>query len=249
MLIFDIETGPLPLDQLRSMMPAHPEFVEPGEFDPASVKLGNTKDPDKVKEKIELARAAHTWEKTHAREKYDQDKAAAEAAFIDKASLSAVTGRVLAIGYYSAEKRTSHISADDDECTVLAFFWNQFKRMTTASPSRNLVGFNSNSFDVPFLLRRSWILGVDVPANVRNGRYLNSHLVDLREVWLCGQRWNDCESNLDHVARALGVGAKTEGVSGKDFAKLFATDRVKAEEYLMNDLDMTYRVACRLGVC
>lgn len=253
MLIFDIETGPQPLEQLRAMIPEFPEFVEPGEFDPSTVKLGNLKDQAKINEKIEAARVAHEQSKATARQDWEAAKAKAEQDFVDRAALSAATGQVLAIGYYSAEKQVSAVQgvdAETDEVTLLESFWKKFVRNSKTGTS--IVGFNSNQFDLPFLVRRSWILGVDIPNGVRNGRYFSNLFIDVREVWLCGQRWNECESSLNHVAKALGVGAKTDGVCGADFARLWngtEEEKAKAVEYLTTDVELTYQVACRLGVC
>lgn len=229
MLIFDIETGPLPLEVLRERMPP---------FDPASVAVGN-RGPEKAAEYIEQKRQT-----------YEQE-------YVDRAALSAATGQVVAIGYLSGDSQMTVIAGqrgteDTDERSLIASFWRQFSRIT--SGGRSIVGFNINGFDIPFLMRRSWILGIDIPANLKKGRWFSDYLVDLRDVWLCGQRWGDCESSLDHVARALGVGAKADAgeCSGRDFHKLWfagGKDREKAEAYLSNDLKMTYEVAKRLGVC
>lgn len=245
MLIFDIETGP---DDKRLMDHwSYPDFAELGDFDPSSVKTGNLKDAAKIAEKIEAARLAHEQAKSTAKSDYDAARAQSLQDHTDRAALSAATGRVLAIGYHSAETGKTLVHGEDQtEAELLNGFWAQYSRMRKAG--RRMVGFNSNGFDVPFLLRRSWMLGVDVPPSARNGRYLDQIFVDLREIWLCGQRWGDCESSLDHVAKCLGVGQKTEGVTGADFARLWAEDRPRAIEYLTQDVRLTYEVAVRLGV-
>ena len=58
-LVFDIETGPLPDDVLKERVPPFDEPPRPGKFDPVTVKLGNLKDEDKIKAKIEAAKKAH----------------------------------------------------------------------------------------------------------------------------------------------------------------------------------------------
>ena len=77
-LIFDIETGPLPENELLAMMPA---------FDPADVKSGNLKDPAKIAEKIAEAEANHRRD------------------FIGRAALDPLTGRVVAIGVMTFDAR------------------------------------------------------------------------------------------------------------------------------------------------
>jgi hypothetical protein len=59
MIAFDIETGPLPDEQLKAIFQPPPPPPHPGEFDAGAVKLGNLKDAAKIAEKIESAKAAH----------------------------------------------------------------------------------------------------------------------------------------------------------------------------------------------
>jgi len=252
MLIFDCETGPLDDESVAKFSP---EFIlppHPGEFSPASVKYGNLKDEAKRAAKLEEARAAHA----DAVANYDMTVTSARAAHLAdclaNAALSPLTGRVLAIGVQT-EKGVGIEHCDGDEVALLNKFWALYSRCRAMSPSpKKMVGANILGFDLPFLIRRSWILQVDVPHNVRNGRYFDAMFIDLCEVWLCGQRFGSgISASLDTMARALGVGEKPAGVTGADFAKLWggtADEKAKAVEYLRNDLAMTAKVAERLGV-
>jgi hypothetical protein len=68
------------------------------------------------------------------------------------------------------------------------------------------------------------------------------------EIWNCGAR---DYVKLDLLAKFFGVGAKTEGVKGADFAKLwFGTkeEHAKAVEYHKNDLVITAAVARKMGL-
>lgn len=256
MLIFDIETGALDDKVLSALCPAFEPPPRPGEFDPASVKCGNL-GADKAKEKIDKARNEHKL----AVENYESNLTAlAEQHFTDfksRAALDATMGRVVAIGYQAADSGKVAISdGKGDEATILAEFWGKYQkcRQQPGSP-RKMVGCNIFGFDLPFLIRRSWMNGVDVPASVVvNRRFFDGLFVDLREVWLLGQRWGDCGSSLDLMARALGVGEKRDGVNGvkgADFARLYggtAEERAMAVAYLKNDLELTAGVAKRLGV-
>jgi len=217
-LITDIETGPLPREQLDAIAP---------KFDSENVAVGNLRDPDKIAAKMSEAR--ERW--------------------YEKAALSPVTGHVLAIGYMSPETGKFAIEHGKPEEELIAGFWRKYGEMRNAT--RKIVGFNIFDFDLPFLVRRSWKRQIDVPASVFNGRYFDSAFLDLREKWLCGQHYSGVESSLDHVARALGVGNKPEGISGADFGRLYqgtAAERQQALDYLANDLKLTASIAARLGV-
>ena len=142
----------------------------------------------------------------------------------------------------------THCQGDGQaEVDLLARFWSQFQSCLTAG--RKLVGFNCHGFDVPFIVQRSWILNVPVPSSVftANG-YIESTFVDLMKLWNCNSR--QAYSSLDVVCRACGIGAKPDGVDGAMFHQLFAAaeTRGQAIEYLVNDLDMTWKLAERLGV-
>ena len=182
----------------------------------------NFKDPAKIAEKIEVQRSA--WR--------------------EKAALCATTGRVLAIGMM-LDDEVDLLVVDSEqgfsEVDLLTAFWQ------IAAPDgiwRHLVGFNSNRFDIPFLIRRSYKLGVRVPFGALNGRYLNARFIDLMESWKLG----DFQSSisLDRLAKHLGVGAKNG--NGAHFAALLQEDRAAALDYLRNDIAMTVAVARKLGV-
>lgn len=108
-----------------------------------------------------------------------------------------------------------------------------------------LIGWNIFGFDLPFILRRSWILGVALPEWIRNGRYWDRCFVDAMDVWACGNR--DQAVGLDLAAATLGVGRKSG--SGAHFASLWGgsdEERAHALEYLENDLRLTKSVAERI---
>ncbi|KKL62864.1 hypothetical protein LCGC14_2180860 [marine sediment metagenome] len=230
--VFDIETGALPDDELAELMP---EF---GEFHELEVKLGNLKDEAKIKAKIKAAREQH-----------EVDRKKAKANFIDKAALSATTGHVVAIGYLRGDGQTVlDLGHDNPEGSILIAFWRHY--LYCREKKTHLIGFNSNGFDLPFLIRRSWKYGIEVPQMVLAGRYFDKVFFDLMLHWGCG-KFNDFVS-LDTVARFLDVGQKPSDCTGADFAKLLASsnpaDRKKALDYLHGDLKMTWGVAAAMGV-
>jgi hypothetical protein len=202
--VFDIETGPLPADQLAAIKPA---FT-------ANKTL---KDPEKI--------AA--------------DLAQKEADWLERAALDATTGMVLAIGATNGLS-SSNIWYEKSEAENIADFWAWLE--PTLQLNERVAGFCIHRFDLPFLVRRSWILKVSVPWNIRQGRYFNQNLIDLAEVWKMGNYEQNI--SLDTLSKSLGVGTKNG--TGKDFAKLLAEDRDAAIKYLQNDLALTRSCADRL---
>jgi predicted PolB exonuclease-like 3'-5' exonuclease len=212
-ITFDIETGALPPEELPA-------------FDPSSVKLGNTKDPEKVQKKLEEAQAA--WESRFA--------------------LSELTGRVVAIGVKNNDEPVQVMGVGiNSETALLCWFWD----FVAAYPGESFIGFNSRGFDLPFLFRRSLLHGVGVPSYAIDDRgYWDRRFIDLLDVWRCGDRQHWVK--LDDLCAAFGIEGKLEGVSGADFADLwFSTDEEdhqKARLYLCQDVVCTHRLGQAMGV-
>lgn len=207
-VVFDAETGPLPIEELQGRMP---EFEAPA----------NYKDPAKIEAAIAEKRAQ--W--------------------LERAALSAVTGRVLAIGYLDANTVTIDDGKEFYEREILQRFWRFAESAMPLGSDRPFVGWNIFGFDLPFIIRRSWANDVPVPEWVRRGRYWHDLFIDLMEVWALGQR--DGFTSLDDAAVLTNAGRKTG--RGADFAKLLDEDREKARQYLANDLLLTARVGQRMG--
>jgi hypothetical protein len=245
-LIFDIETGPLPIDMLKQIVRPfdRSSIKNPGVFDPNSVKYGRTTDPAKRAAKLKEVQEKHE----KAVEDYESNLEAAEEKYWlevqDKAALSAITGQVLAIGYGGNGETVDHGMSEEE---LLSRFWAKFKKCRETR--RKMIGFNIKKFDVPFIVQRSFILAVDVPESYMDGRYLSATFVDLNDAWMCGNY--GYSGNLDEIARACGVGRKTEGVSGAHFAELYSNEatRPQAIDYALNDVVITRAVANRISVC
>lgn len=179
---------------------------------------GNIKDPVK----IEAAIAAK-------REKWIAD-----------AALDATTGSIAIIGMLTPDGAVMLRADVLIEADMLKQFW-----MTQASAKFNvIVGHNLRNFDMPFIIRRSFINGIPVPAGVLHKGRLTEKFVDTMELWGAGER--GAHISLDRLAKALGVGEKSG--SGADFGKLWEADKDAAVEYCRHDLELTRRVAERMGL-
>ncbi len=236
-----------------------------GEFDPSTVKLGALKDQAKIEAKIQSAKDDYAaavirdTAKVHqAMAEFEQRKAdaprilaeAEEAHFASctaKAALSAVLGRVRAIGCLGTENgqwSIQYAHTDGEELLALNKFWQKY--LACRRDNRLMVGFNICGFDLPFMVRRSWLLGVPVPDTlITNDRYYDRVMVDLLAKWKCGNYGDSIR--LGALAQFFDVGGKPDGVSGADFARLLDEDPDAAEQYLLNDLRMTAACAQRMG--
>ena len=209
-IFFDIETEPLPLDQIKAVF---------GEFDPESVKLGNLKDPDKIAAKLEERRKS-----------YDAD-------LVEGAAVDPMKAKVLAVGLMYPDDTYTLMEADtlDDERRLLQDFWVVWTRSRVRS--MQFAGWAAHKFDLPFLLTRSWWQGVKLPDGfapcTASGYRTFPGCIDLETEWVGNPR---DRLKLDYVSRFLGLSGKR--MAGKDFWKYWREGGDKKEEalaYLEND--------------
>lgn len=249
MLIFDIETGPLPRDELMAFYtpPDLSEF-EPSEFDPTSVAVGNM-GAVKAAEKVAKLREQHEERQA----KLPALRQAAEARhleeFVDGAALLPQTGKVEAVGFLNGKTNEAGI-VSGDECDILSTVWSKTEKCF--QQNRKMIGHNIFGFDLPFLFFRSWVHEIDIPMNIvlQQDRYFNSQLfADTMSRWFIGKKGGYVK--IDDICKAFGLPGKPENVSGATFWQFWrgtAEERQQAEAYLLNDLQMTAAVARRMQI-
>jgi DNA polymerase elongation subunit (family B) len=196
-------------------------------FDPSKVKFGNTKNEEKRQDIIDEAEA-----------NFYPD-------LIDKAALNPLTAEIIAIGYLHTETGV-RIDEGLPEKELIEAFWTTWDEIQAGRiDCRSIVGWNLHGFDLPMLIKRSWILGIKVPMCIRNGRYFNAKLVDLMPIW-CGFE-HKTYASLDNVARYLGVREpRLHNIQGKDFHLRLVDDKFNAISYLTSDLREAMEIAKRI---
>lgn len=221
---FDIETAPAS-DRLA--------VVDP--FDPADIKVGNMTDPIKIQAKIDTARNNYTTE------------------INEKAALSPLTGRVIAIGYLKGVGSNCVIETavdEADEPKLLKWFWSnvQSEILSSAGHANELVGWNSNDFDLPYLIRRSWKYKINVPELLfeswERRPYYHPRIRDAMIDFSVGV-WSDRWVSLNSAAQFLGIGGKSGEVTGKNWWEYISGSKKKqnlARAYLCNDLNLTAQI-------
>jgi len=241
-LVYDIETGPLPWDTIKSLYVPPPPLPP---WDDSMCKLRNLKDPAKRAEKLAATQA--DYDTTLANE-----KAAGElhrTKWASEAALSPVTGAVLAIGFRTDSKSVIVGADGETEPEILEAFWTVFRKHAAAG---RFIGYCSNMFDFPFIVWRSYFHNIEVPTSAwdKTGRYPAYCFVDLMDR-LPKRGFSEESRRLTDICKWLGIGQKPDGVDGGDFARLWAgnaENRQQALAYLENDLDLTWKLAERMGV-
>lgn len=168
------------------------------------------------------------------------DRDAVIAKWIKEAALNPETSQVMAIGYgyESGESAVVGVTDTFTEEMVLEDFWARCKSASAAGDM--LVGFNTSNFDLPYVVRRSWYTGVEIPHGVLPDKWgkWGAIFYDLLTHWSLKVYGSRISLNL--LCECLGL--KGKNGSGADFAALWLADKAKATEYLLNDLRMTWEV-------
>lgn len=157
---------------------------------------------------------AETWEKAqelHAAKKRRSDW---EEADVKKAmALNALYGRIAAIGVSEFPNNSSReIFCDMDERFMLAQFWEYVRGADL------IVTFNGIEFDVPYLKKRSALLGVTELMDIDTRKYYIGNHVDLFQLINNWQR--DYEEKISTKLEDLGP--VVEAVTGIPMPKLEA---------------------------
>jgi DNA polymerase elongation subunit (family B) len=151
---------------------------------------------------------------------------------IQKLSLHACTAQVIAIGmlnpetgsgkvFYQAPNKEKFTSDDKkieffsgDERFVLKSFWDDIQHF------QQFITFNGRTFDGPFLMLRSAIVGIQPTKNLVPYRYSTEKHCDLLEQMTFYGAVR--KFNLDFYCKAFGIKSpKSNGITGLELGKLW----------------------------
>ncbi len=177
----------------------------------------------------------------------------------DRLSFSPLTGEIVAIGILNPDtnKGAVYLRTNDqllitndkleegivietgDEKQILEKFWE------AASHYNYFISFAGRSFDAPFLMIRSAILGVKPSKNLMSNRYLSSQKYDAIHVDLFDQFTFygavRKKFNLHFWTKAFGIKSpKEEGITGDDIGPLYKEGKLlEIAKYNLGDLKAT----------
>jgi len=170
---------------------------------------------------------------------------------IQRLNLNPLTAHLLAIGMvnpdsnqgkvlYDAPKREPVFSADGSiefvpcsEPEMLEEFWK------TVGHYNQLITFNGRSFDGPFLMMRSALLGIKSTRNLVPYRYGGNEHCDLLDQFTFYGAVR--KFNLDFYCKAFGITSpKAGGITGLDLGVLYKEGRqIEIAEYCLGDVRAT----------
>lgn len=120
-----------------------------------------------------------------------------------------------------------------EEADLLRAFW------TLAAAAETVVTFNGRGFDVPFLIGRSLVHGIEVQADLLAHRYALQPHTDLYRVLGQGER-NLGPANLDVWCWAMGIASPKEDMDGSMVAATYERGEIeKIAHYNANDVRAT----------
>lgn len=171
----------------------------------------------------------------------DIEKKKAEA--VDKMGLDPNFGRICVIGYarridgeISTSDHRLEEAADEAEREVLSAFWEKAKMCA------RIATFNGAGFDIPFIMRRSWLLGVKPTRTFETVAWKcatgEANHIDVRLVLSDGDA--RAKGTMDLYGKLkLGRG-KTEGMDGSQVWEYWQAGRLdEIADYCKDDCGTT----------
>lgn len=152
--------------------------------------------------------------------------------WIEGAALDPDYGRIVAIAIQEDERPIQFLL--EDEVDMIEWFWRAYEYHKGFS-----CGYNILNFDLPYLLRRSFALGIK-PTRLPNlARYRTHPTLDLMAVLY---NWGQAKS-LKWVCRRYGIENPLPGLDG---SKVKEMDAETLEKYVCNDVRLTYELWKRM---
>jgi hypothetical protein len=143
--------------------------------------------------------------------------------------------RIVALGYAVDEELPRvHL---EDEWRGLNEFWR------VAQGCSRICGFNVLGFDIPIILRRSWVLGIKPTCRIDMRRYSVAYVIDLMQLlYHWGQGPGVRSRGLKILADMYGIENRLPDLDGSMVAEM---DANTLESYCANDVRITRELAHR----
>lgn len=212
-----MDVTPIVVDIETAGLPNAADFLEP------VVPDARLKDPAKIEADI-------------------RDK---EQARLQKLSLDWNVGRIVAIGWWTADSGTvtRTCATEPDEAAAITEFWDEARH-------RTIVGFNIKGFDLRFLVQRSRYLRIPHP-HVDFSKYNRKGVEDLYLDLTFGDGTYDngaMRRTLKAFCKRFGIPV-TDTISGSDIAAMVeAGEWEQVRAHVASDVELTVTLANRLGL-
>lgn len=159
--------------------------------------------------------------------------------FINKMALDIDFAKIVAIGLaVNFDNPGVNIARDEEnEKKILEWFWQ------LVAESHILVGFNNRSFDLPVILRRSFLLDVQPTRILNLSRYSNGEILDLMKLlYHEGYASGPMARGLKVICQMFGI---PNPLPDKDGSMVKDMSDEELVMYCANDVKMTQELARR----
>jgi len=164
--------------------------------------------------------------------------------YFQKASLSAEWGKIVCISVGQVkfddddkpymQKKSFY---GEDERDLLSSFVNFMSQVFFKAPGIKLVGHNIKGFDLPYIIKKSIIYGIDLPRqlHLHKMKPWENCLIDTYEVWKAGG-WSSAA--LAHICLLLGIkNPKDDMNAGEVGAAFYAGQIEEIKNYCEEDIE------------
>lgn len=173
--------------------------------------------------------------------------------FTEKAALQAEFGRIVCISFgkvkfgEDGEPVAQIVSYTGTEEEILS---QSLKLISGLSKSGiKLIGHNIKRFDVPFICKRAFITGHDIPQvlQIWDKKPWETALVDTSELWSFGA-WQEGFTSLDLLSAVLGVPSPKSDMKGSEVHSNFYSGNIeKIREYCQRDVIALIQIIIKLS--
>jgi predicted PolB exonuclease-like 3'-5' exonuclease len=162
-----------------------------------------------------------------------------EAEIIKKLSLSAVTAKIICLGYAIEPSLTNTVDVlQGEETDIIKNFWK------LAADCNLFVGHNILDFDLRFIYQRSVIHQIKPSRDIPFSRFRNAPIYDTMHEW---SKWGREHTSLDALAKALGIPSPKENLDGSKVYPYYRAGRLgEIIAYCKRDVDSVRQIYHRL---
>ena len=153
-------------------------------------------------------------------------------AFLKDAALDPMTGKILVIHCWS-NLSNEMVFYNNDEESIITAFWIDYAQHD------RFVTHNGNNFDWPFIIRRSLMLGIEVPLFPYDRFKFSDVHVDMAEIWNFGRVQSGTCVSLRNLCKAMGVDAglkETNPEISENFEHEFKTNYERTMQYAADEV-------------
>lgn len=169
--------------------------------------------------------------------KKDDAKSVDDEDLYHASSFDGAFGRICCIGYIKEDGKISKDVLCGEEKEVLKKFWEIARDVDL------FIGHNIWSFDLPFIFKRSIILGVKPRFDISFARYRNQPIFDTMVVWDLWNMERGKQVSLNALAHAFGFPTSKDEMDGSQVWSYFQAGKVEDIcKYCMKDVELTRKV-------